>query len=82
MGHFTIQRMAEIYREKLGIGIPHPLPETYHMAKFLGIPLPCPRCPLDFECDLCDSMIEHIYCKVDEFQDAVKVLKEEIADLS
>lgn len=60
----TVQRIAQMYRERLDIGIPHPLSKTCHMAKFLGIYLPCPMCPFDFSCHMCDSKIEGIYNEV------------------
>lgn len=61
MALFTVQRMAQIYRERLGIGIPHPLAETCHRAKALGIYVPCPNCPFDYTCESCDSKIAEIY---------------------
>lgn len=61
MGKFTIHRMAQMYRERLGIGIPHPEPETCHMAKALGVLIPCRVCPLDYSCEQCDAKIAEMH---------------------
>jgi len=61
---FTVQCMAEMYRERLSIGIPHPLPEICRMAECLGVYRPCPVCPFDFKCSECDANIEKIYNEV------------------
>lgn len=61
MAHFTVQRMAQMYRERLGIGVPHPLSETCHMAEALGIYIPCPNCPFDYTCKSCDTKIAEVY---------------------
>lgn len=60
----TVQRMAEMYRLRHGIGIPHPLPEICSMAECLGVYRPCPVCPFDFACSECDANIERIYNEV------------------
>lgn len=53
----TVQRIAQMFRERLGIGIPHPLAETCHRAKALGIYIPCRACPFDYTCCQCDAKI-------------------------
>ena len=64
MMFLTVQRMAQMYRDQLGIGIPHPLSKICHMAEFLGVHRPCPVCPFDFACSECDANIERIYNEV------------------
>lgn len=61
MGKCTIPRMAQMYRERLGIGIPHPEPETCHMAEALGVLVPCCACPFDYACEQCDAKITEMY---------------------
>ena len=58
---FTVQRIAQTFRERLGIGIPHPLAETCRMAKALGVYIPCRACPCDYTCHQCDVKIAEIY---------------------
>ena len=60
----TVQRIAKRFRERLGIGIPHPLAETCHMAKALDIYIPCRMCPCDYTCHQCDAKIAEIYNEV------------------
>lgn len=60
----TVQSIAKMYRERLGIGIPHPLAETCHMAEDLGVYIPCRACPFDYTCCQCDTTIAEMHNKV------------------
>lgn len=57
----TVQRIAQMYRDRLGIGIPHPLAETCHMAEDLDVHIPCRECPIDYTCHQCDAKVAEMY---------------------
>jgi len=56
----TARDMAKMYRDRFGIDIPHPRPETTHIAEDLGVALPCngSLCSFDYECALCDQLMQ------------------------
>ena len=57
----TTHAIAKRLKEAVGILIPHPEPETIHLAKEDGIHLPCnddiAGCPFACNCEVCDGVV-------------------------